>query len=550
MKISRIKIQNFRSIKNLEFYPSDICALVGENGSGKTNILAALDFLLGEKYPTSRGLLSSDHYKHDEKRHVLIGVEYEPNPENIHKIWFDESRDKYQAGYSYFNNTKPYSLSNDVKAKSALVYLSAEREIDRQMGYSSWTLLGRIIRQFDIQFPESYRDDLFARFNHVEELLRTESFNAFETELRNAFTGQVKRLDHQLELKFRAFDPLSYYRSLNLFLTRGISSEEVHLSEAGQGMRNFALLAMFRAYAKVFKGDGIIAIEEPEIYLHPHAQRSLSSLFQTLSSQGSQIFYSTHSGNFINAEHFEHICLVERRVDEEEDVCTQIKQVNGRELLATRQTLYPDKTMTIQSVKEKYRKNCSSKHAEAFFARKIVLVEGDTEENSLPIYASKLDYDFDAYGISIVNCRGKTSIDLFYHLYSSFGLPIYVIFDNDRRNSKPDDIRWNEILLTMLSQPVQQMPDGIVAKSYAILDSNFEDEFGSAIGTKYYSELKQDARTELGDIGKDLEAKYIAQRLVEQDIIPHFIEQIIVAIQKLGEEVNEEPPPNIGDIPF
>lgn len=46
---------------------------------------------------------------------------------------------------------------------------------------------------------------------------------------------------------------------------------------------------------KAFRGDAIFAIEEPEFYLHPHAQRSLAALFEELATAGNQVFYSTHS---------------------------------------------------------------------------------------------------------------------------------------------------------------------------------------------------------------------------------------------------------------
>ncbi|MEA3069114.1 MAG: putative ATP-dependent endonuclease of the family [Alphaproteobacteria bacterium] len=47
MKISKLRIQNFRSIENLEFDVPEVCALVGTNNAGKTNILEAIRRVLG-----------------------------------------------------------------------------------------------------------------------------------------------------------------------------------------------------------------------------------------------------------------------------------------------------------------------------------------------------------------------------------------------------------------------------------------------------------------------------------------------------------------------
>lgn len=71
-------------------------------------------------------------------------------------------------------------------------------------------------------------------------------------------------------------------------------------------------MALFRAYAQAFRGNAVIAIEEPEIYLHPHAQRSLATLFEDLAAKGSQIFYSTHSATFIDVARSDRVVLVER----------------------------------------------------------------------------------------------------------------------------------------------------------------------------------------------------------------------------------------------
>ena len=52
MKLSKVKIQNYRSIKEIEFeFPeSGILVLVGENNAGKSNIIRAIDLICGEAW--------------------------------------------------------------------------------------------------------------------------------------------------------------------------------------------------------------------------------------------------------------------------------------------------------------------------------------------------------------------------------------------------------------------------------------------------------------------------------------------------------------------
>jgi len=54
MFVQKITIKNYRSIKELTLEPKNLCALIGPNSVGKTNVLKALDILLGETYPTER----------------------------------------------------------------------------------------------------------------------------------------------------------------------------------------------------------------------------------------------------------------------------------------------------------------------------------------------------------------------------------------------------------------------------------------------------------------------------------------------------------------
>ncbi len=47
-KIRRIKIKNFRSIRNLDIEVTDLATFVGDNDSGKSNILKALNLFFND----------------------------------------------------------------------------------------------------------------------------------------------------------------------------------------------------------------------------------------------------------------------------------------------------------------------------------------------------------------------------------------------------------------------------------------------------------------------------------------------------------------------
>src|SRR6185437_13657901 len=93
MRITRVVIRNWRSIKDLDFEPSPVTVLVGPNNAGKTNILSAINFLLGERYPMPANLDERDFYDGDRTRPIFIGLALE-HPRYSY-IEFDSSKPQY-----------------------------------------------------------------------------------------------------------------------------------------------------------------------------------------------------------------------------------------------------------------------------------------------------------------------------------------------------------------------------------------------------------------------------------------------------------------------
>ncbi len=74
--------------------------------------------------------------------------------------------------------------------------------------------------------------------------------------------------------------------------------------------------------------------------------------------------------------------------------------------------------------------------SELFFAKKVILVEGDTEKFIIPFCSSELvehdkKYDLLAKNICIVECGGKYNIHIFMRVLNQFKIPYVVIHDVD-----------------------------------------------------------------------------------------------------------------------
>ena len=59
----------------------------------------------------------------------------------------------------------------------------------------------------------------------------------------------------------------------------------------------------------------VLLIEEPELYLSPHAQRHLYGLLRALAQAGNQILYSTHAPVFLSVDKLEELALVRHTAD-------------------------------------------------------------------------------------------------------------------------------------------------------------------------------------------------------------------------------------------
>jgi putative ATP-dependent endonuclease of OLD family len=482
---------------------------------------------------------------------MRIQIWFHPNPDNIDTIFLEcppEDEGKFQTSFRYVNGYKDQFLSNQVRDKCALVYLDAGRNFDAQFSQSRWSLFGKIIRQLDEHFrneiPTEVHRQVKEHLLSAQELLKTPLYRQFERTITEAFEEQLRQTTHRVTFDFRTFDPLNFYRSLSPILFEG--GREKNPSEAGSGMRNLIVLALFRAYAQTFKGNAIIAIEEPEIYLHPHAQRSLASLLQQLANSGNQIIFSTHSATFIDVARSDRIALIDQGPDEEGELCTSVRTVSHSQLLEKRQQLHSSVSMTLGGMRARYQNIWQAEHAEAFFAKLVVLVEGPTEKEALSVYARYLNLDLDANGVSIVGASGKNNLDQLYQLYDAHQIPIYLIFDNDL-GGRPDEVACNKVLLRMLGQVEETMPAAVVCDRYAIINGNYERAIKADLEQEYdglFDRLHGCALEELGSrAGKALIARHMARALVELCIVPNTVRSIINEVKRrLKLETDDEPP--------
>ena len=155
----------------------------------------------------------------------------------------------------------------------------------------------------------------------------------------------------------------------------------------------------------------VLLIEEPELYLSPHAQRHLYRLLRALAQRGNQILYSTHAPVFLSVDRMEELALVRHTSD-------------GGTSLFQPQPLAEAESFRALS-------EFDSDRAELFLARAALLVEGRTEKMTFPLVFDALGVEADKEGVLVLECGGKGNIPLFARICNACEIPYVVVHDRD-----------------------------------------------------------------------------------------------------------------------
>ena len=277
------------------------------------------------------------------------------------------------------------------------------------------------------------------------------------------------------------------------------SGTVIDATNMGHGAQNALIVAIFQAYEHLRKKGALILIEEPELFLHPHRRRFF---YQTLRhvAQGNQIIYSTHSTHFVAIPEYEEVHIVYRDTAD----ATAVRS----------STLKP-----TPQLREKLRKEFDPERNELFFARHVILVEGDTEKLALPEYARRSNLNLNRAGCSIIEVGGKRGLRSFADILISFGIPVTIVFDTDSSDFSDKDAEkaYNNELLALKSANVHVIE----------LSPNYEATLKTDLGASAYDQLA--VKHGAGGPSKAIRARLIAAD--DTSDIPAFALDILATVE-------------------
>ena len=92
MKLDKIRIENFRSIKKAELVFYDIVSLIGPNNAGKSNIIDAIKYILGKTYPTYSRIRYEDFHNRNTDSPIYVYLRFKDLTEEERKPFRKRNR--------------------------------------------------------------------------------------------------------------------------------------------------------------------------------------------------------------------------------------------------------------------------------------------------------------------------------------------------------------------------------------------------------------------------------------------------------------------------
>lgn len=442
MYLSRIVVRNFRSFKILDVRIKDgVTCVIGENNTGKTNLLHALRLAIDTNLSSSyRRLYPHDIHAGEDfeaPNQVLVSAEfrgYKPAvndtaifgscevEEDVARIHYRfrprrevrqeiEDGERAPEGLS-LSEDYHFELTGGGDADPATVdwneelgrsvrfedlqhfhieYLPALRDVQNSLRNSFESPLGRVLGVSD--FGDAEKDALVEILRNANAAIEEQpTIEAAGTAIRAAFTSTSGEA-HQMDLKLGMSEPsfASISRSLKILLSNG-AINDFEPGRNGLGLNNILYISMILEYferrAAAARASGqLLLIEEPEAHLHPQLQRVL---YRALAGKPFQAILTTHSTHISSHAPLESYVTLTMDGQSSTSGCA-LKDAAG---------LSDAETADLNRFLEATR-------SILLYARKVILVEGPSELFLIPaLVKAVMNIELDRHGISVVPIFG------------------------------------------------------------------------------------------------------------------------------------------------
>lgn len=519
MKLIELQIKNLRCIdeNGITIKIDDIVVLIGPNNVGKTTSIRAY-----EMFANSGTILKiDDFYQNNEN-----------NPVEIAGVFGEiTNEDKQQIGekWIYKNNDKQdvikYKWRWEKSGVKGEKYSWCDKEGKWEKGgMGGWD--SKIASCIPVPLKISPFDDSIQLENKIVELLTSavkenvknnqskvakllDQVNDLANEVKKQIAEELNKTTSRLQKNLNEVFPehnvdiapqadkievdkiLATGTHLNV---AGNDGKYYPLANQGSGLQRAFLWSAIEALADTGKMKSgrstiesekpkMLLVEEPESFLHPPAVRlAREALYKIAELDNWQVMITTHSPIFIDVSK-PHTTII--RVEKNE---------GATKIFSTEKAQFSDKERErLQMIR-----NCHPTINEFFFANKVILVEGDTEQVTFSQVKEER--------VTIINCRGKANIPMFEKILNHFGVEYIAVHDLDTPKSKRDGKFIKNSMWTINEKIIEETNKGLNGKVIVNIP-DFERQFFGYLqsGDKPYNAILELQKEERRNVRDELE---------------------------------------------
>lgn len=484
LKLSKIRLHNYRCFGESEqvILIDDLVTFIGNNSVGKSAALCALNCIFSEN-ANDRVLKRSDfHLPKDKKPEELMQQEM-----YIEAVFtFEELEDEHGKKYAvpqFFESLvvdapkgTPYlrvrlmatwesstTIEGAIDSKVVyvtcseeqeitdddiitaprrdldrirLIYVPAVREPAKQLKNVSGTMMHQIMSS--INWSDTTKQNVTTKIQELNAQFMGEKGVSI---LGNSIKTQWKEYDtdarySNADLRFNSTDLDSSIKKSEIVFQPTVTGKEYNVEEMGDGLRSLFYISMVDSilnventirkeiednpdnlsFSRIPPILTIIAVEEPENHISPHLIGKLIENLKNIAIRSNaQTILTSHSPAIIKRVEPECIRYFRMKVATES---TEVRKIT-----------FPDKEKFEDQYK--YIKEAVKAYPELYFAKLVILGEGDSEEILLPKFFECCGKNIDISGISIVPLGGR-HVNHFWRLLNDLHIPHITLLDLDR----------------------------------------------------------------------------------------------------------------------
>ena len=456
-RISKVTIENFKSIKEVELSLAAYTPMVGYNNAGKTNILQALSWVIKKT-----SLQASDFFNPEAPVVVtaeISGIDagvldaLEQNHRNrIEPLVVDGTivMRRTQATPGASNSQIRLEIRGEADGEEQWVvnpsgidqaiarmfpdpiFIGAMENATEDVGkFASGTTIGKLIKEIIGPVAERNAGPVSDALAQVASRLSADGDEKDETlvdldtqiqtELGRFFPGVVAKTHIQTP----EFSDFLKSATIKIYDQQFDHETGRDASSFGHGAQRSVQISLIKCLSEIRRQavanearTTLLLIDEPELYLHPQAIEVVRASLSRLSTEGYQVAFSTHSANMIARLDAPNALLI-RRTPEDGTTCFPRMVDAVYEAIAEAD----HQSATLFTLSNSTR---------VLFAEKVVLAEGKTEQTLLPdLFQNEAGCSLEEEKLGLVSLGSSSDVPKALPVLVAMGIPTKAVVDLD-----------------------------------------------------------------------------------------------------------------------